>query len=657
VVGKGEEFSRGIVWSVKVICRFLIQLISHMLQRGHILICQLGINLKPWLCFVVYLWALEFQAAYGSGYETFFDRFTSASPLLWTLIVWGGLFAAVVTLGCLFFSVSLVRRINEFLCRTACFIVTGYFLKRWLDHWDLDALHSQLIGWLLLLVLVPLYLAVRRRRIASPTPATEDIIPSWQDMFSCAVVPVLFATVVAVGVRVSDSTGSKKEVAAATDVVPLAKRANVILVVADSLRAQSLSLYGHPDKTTPAIDRFAESSSTYLTMHANATTTIPSVLALLTGRHPLSHGRLNREFPPRPQPLNLLSLLNAHGYSIGAVTSNGDAFEAFAGVRPGLNITDELAFAFGFNMFSWLPRGGVYPTRFSGRMYDHLAEIVPFLAFSKRAPPEGNIRNTITRARNLISDLPSPFFLFVHIQEPHGPYELPKDFRLVHVNVDGSQLKVYAPFSPELQPVVDVYRGLYETTIKMIDSELGKFLEAAARINNNLVILTGDHGESFKRGYFLHGEELYENSTWVPLLIRYPGQKTGERVAGLTQSIDIAPTILDRVGIAKPDWMEGQSLKPGVLPASAETIAINFRHPYDGVLHYLPTKIAIWWGNYKLIAACQNGEAVLYDLRRDPQEQIDITEREPAIAEDLKRRIRTRLSRQSAEPRMSCPNL
>ncbi|MGZ9126768.1 MAG: hypothetical protein ACXW4Z_03210, partial [Candidatus Binatia bacterium] len=60
------------------------------------MIREFGVVLRPWLCFVVYLWALEFQAVYGAGYETFSGRFTSAVPLLWTLIIWVGLLAGVV---------------------------------------------------------------------------------------------------------------------------------------------------------------------------------------------------------------------------------------------------------------------------------------------------------------------------------------------------------------------------------------------------------------------------------------------------------------------------------------------------------------------------------------------------------------------------------
>ncbi|MGZ9152768.1 MAG: sulfatase-like hydrolase/transferase [Candidatus Binatia bacterium] len=592
---------------------------------------------------------------YGAGYETFSGRFTSAVPLLWTLIIWVGLLAGVVRLGALCCHASMVRRINEFLCRGACVVASGYFLKRWLDRWQLDALNSTAMGWLLLLVVIPVYIFLRHRRIIRSTP-TKDVVPSWQDMFAYLVVPVLIATVVAVSLRLIDTVGVNNRVVAASGADALADRPNVILIVADSLRAQSMSLYGHTDQTTPSIDRFAELSSTYSAMHANATTTMTSVLTILTGRHPLSHGRLNRElFPPRPEPLNLLSLLSAHEYSIGAVTSNGDASEVLQSLRSGLHISEEMAF--GFNLFSWLTDVGVYPTRFSGRMYGDLAGIFPLLAFPRRASMEGNISETMTRVKNLIARLPPPFFLFVHIQEPHWPYQIPVGFEPAPVRVDGSQLAVSAPYAPVFQPAVDAYRSFYEMTIKALDAELGKFLEATASVNNTLVILTADHGESFERGYFLHGEDLSENSTRVPLLIRYPGQKKGERVAGLTQSFDIAPTVLNVVGIANPDWMDGQSLKFGAVPAPAEVVAINYRYPYDGIVHYLPTKIAIWWDKYKLIAACQSGEALLYDLAGDPQELVDISARDPGVGEDLKRRLRARLSRQSVEPRLSCPNL
>ena len=626
-----------------------------MTHRLSAYLCQFRTLLRPWLCFVVYVWALAFQAVYGNGYETFFDRFISAAPLLWTLVAWAGLFTGMVTLGALCWSASSVQRSNEFLCRIACLVVSGFFLKRWLDNWQLDIFSSKVFGWLLLLAIFPLYLAVRRRRKTGPRPAS-NCLPAWEDMFSYLVMPLLVISIIAVSVKVASTLGAEKHLRAVTMAAAPVQKPNVILIVSDSLRAKSMSLYGHTDKTTPSIERFAESSSTYLAMHTNATSTIPSVLTLLTGRHPLSHGRLNREYMPRAEPLNLLNLLSVHGYSIGAVTSNGDASDALQGLRVGLHLTENMAY--GFHLFSWLQRLGVYPTRFSGGMYQDISRMLPFLPFPKHASLDGNVEDTVAAVKHMMGRLAPPFFLFVHIQEPHWPYQIREGSRRVPGgNVARSQLSVSAPYRSELQPLVDTYRDSYERTIKTLDAELGKFLEETSKVENSMVILTSDHGESFERGFFLHGDELYESSTWAPLLIRYPGQKNGERVSGLTQSLDLAPTILDAVGIPRPDWMEGQPLKFGASPVKAETIAINYKYSYDGVVHHLPTKIAIWWDKYKLIAPCQSPEALLYDLQRDPDELVDIAAGESGIVDDLKRRLKARLSRQSSEPRVSCPSL
>ena len=208
--------------------------------------------------------------------------------------------------------------------------------------------------------------------------------------------------------------------------------------------------------------------------------------------------------------------------------------------------------------------------------------------------------------------------------------------------------------------MVDAYRRSYEAAIRAVDSESGKFLkslEGAPWFGNSLVILMADHGESFERGYFYHGEELYENSTWIPLVMRFPGQKRGARVAGLIQPLDIAPSVLNTLQIPVPNWMEGQPLKPETPPAPAATIAINYKHPDKNIIHYLPTKLAVWWNQFKLIASCETGKSVLFDLKSDPQERIDVSARQPAVADDLKRRLKSQLSRQSRKPRLACPNL
>ncbi len=166
---------------------------------------------------------------------------------------------------------------------------------------------------------------------------------------------------------------------------------------------------------------------------------------------------------------------------------------------------------------------------------------------------------------------------------------------------------------------------------------------------NTLLLITGDHGESFERGFLNHGEDLYESSIHVPLLIHFPGQKTSERVDVPAQSVDLAPTILASAGIAVPDWMDGVALGQLAAPADRETIAVNFKDPAGGKLYKLPTKAAIRRGGYKLIVSCDSGKAELYDLAEDSAERKDLARSMPGMAEELWRKLDERLRKGAAE--------
>jgi len=619
--------------------------------------------LRPWLCVVTYVWGLETQAVYGTGYESLLDRLASAALLLWTGIFWVVVFCTAIDLIGLFWSASAVRGVNEFLCRSCCLLATGYYFNRWLEYWwPADEKFNPTLLFLILTVAVA-YLVVRHRRIKLGGPS-NGFTPTWSDCLSYLAGPILLITVAVVGGKIVLWFVATREMQS-----PIAEvRAysgsgtwtNVIIIVCDSLRAQSMSLYSHQGTTTPSIDEFARNSTVYLNAHTNGSTTVPSILSILSGQHPLSHGRFNRDLPPQPDNRNLLMLLREQGYATAAVTSNGDASLASLGLAPALSEPEIMAFR--FQLFSWLRRFGVYPTRFSGRMYEDLAAFIPFFAWPRRTSVNGNVADTLASAAELIASLQTPFFLFIHIHEPHSPHYLPKDFKPIPIAVDrqSTTLTFYAHYSPEFQPVVNAYRDAYEQTITEVDAELGKFFEALESkrwYDKTMVILTADHGESFEHGYLYHGEELYENSTWIPLVIRYPGQKKGARFFGLTQSIDVAPTILKALKISEPRWLEGHVLTSDAPPAPIETIATNLKQPDNGVFYYMPTKLALWWSRYKLIASCDVGKTALYDLVNDPVEQNDAAALYPDVASELRRRLRLRLGQQTRIPPLTCPNL
>jgi arylsulfatase A-like enzyme len=619
-----------------------------------------GSILRPWLCVVVYLWLLEFQAVAGAGFDPILDSLGDLIGILWTLIFWTVLFCIVLALGGLMVDHSRLTRANERVSRAACVIVSAFFLMRWLDAWRPASLEGQPGFWFFVTVVVAIYLLVRRLRKRAPD-SSPSFIPSWNDCFSFGVLPLLLLSLVVLTIKSVNYFANARapfavtpaEAAAGNQNSPLLP--NVIFIVADSMRAQSLSLYGNSAVPTPSLERFAAGASVYLESHSNSTMTGPSMTTLLTGKHPFTHGRLTREIAPRPDENNLLRILRNRGYSTAAITSNMEA--ALTSLALNSELTYPERFAFRFLPVSWLRNLGVYPTLHGDRMYRELSLILPFLGFPQRTSGDGYIENTLNQARDVTLHLRQPFSLVIHIHEPHVYY--PTTFKVVK-GIGKNLPSFYAYYDSALQPVVDVHRAEYEHSVRNVDSELGKFfdfLERHSSLNNSLIIVTADHGESFERGYLGHGEDLHENASRVPLIIRFPRQKTGERVAGLTQSIDIAPTILHALGIPLPDWMEGQPLIQGVLPKNRAIVTSNFKHPNEGVFYPLPTKLAVWWNQYKLIISCGAGSTEVYNLSTDPDERTNLAEKEGAVIELLKRQLKLQLARQLREPKLVCPNI
>lgn len=629
-----------------------------------------GTILQPWLCNVMYIWALALQGAYRIDDERFLDILTDATLILWTLVLWAAVPAAGFASTGWLWTRATVSRFNAFVNRLICMVVSGFMLNRWIDSWWPDEVRTNTIYWLLLFLFAGLYLLVRRRRQGAVVE-TAAYTPSWHDCFWFAALPVLVMTVISVGTKVSLVAATRITAPTVSNDVNFNPRSsavptvNVILVVADSLRAQSLSFYGRDGANTPFLDQFAKMSSVYEDMHVNATSTVPSIFTLLTGRDPIAHGVMNRDSPLNPDQRNLLLPLRQAGYTTAAVTSNEYASLTTLGLADFLSAPEVPAFM--FLPFSWLRPWGIYPTGFGGRVYRTLAAIVPFLGFPEPTSYNGNVVNTLAQARNLIRRLQQPFFLFIHIHEPHDPHQVPASLlpaaqaELASHSASTVKRLAYSHYDPKYQPVVDAYRVQYEKEVQRLDDELGKFwrfLREQSMAEESLLIVTADHGESFERGYMYHGEELYENSTRVPLLIRFPNQTSGQRIEGLVQSTDIAPTILSRVNIAIPPWMEGQPLAPGVAPAEAATVAINYKHPDDdGTTHPLPSKLAIWWKRYKMIIGCNDGPLELYDLANDPEEQINLASREPELVRQLKLKLKQQLANQTGPTKLACAKI
>jgi len=336
---------------------------------------------------------------------------------------------------------------------------------------------------------------------------------------------------------------------------------NVLWVTIDTVRADHMSTYGGRAET-PAFQRVADGGVLFDKAIAQIAVTGPSHTTMLTGTGPWTHGTLLNGIPIRDELATLPEVLRGQGYRTGAFVS--------AYVLEG-----ELGFSRGFEVYD--DELGFFPG---------LADLVFFRSVAmlrRHFDPDIEVErrgdHTTDKAITWLEGREEPWFLWVHLFDPHGPYEPPAPFDerysqglLASVSGGTPVLEQYdvAPYlRKSLAGVTSVpwVVAQYDGEISYADHQLGRLLDALdadGAINNTMVVVNGDHGESLgEHGvWFDHGDDLYDASTWVPLAILLPGgDHAGVTVDDPVELLDLAPTILDVLGIAPVAGMEGRTLR------------------------------------------------------------------------------------------------
>ncbi len=398
---------------------------------------------------------------------------------------------------------------------------------------------------------------------------------------------------------------------------------NIILITAETLRADHLPLYGY-DKPlkTPNIEKLAQQGVTFENYFTNSSWTRASVTSIMTSLFPQQHGATGLHVTLMDSVLTLPKILEAHGYHSAAFLTNvnsvskGFAFsevyydemiEAFRNplavspfslkpflVRRLLGTENQLSQDFPF----------VFPTEFVNDWYLDAANVNSFIQKWLVTAPE------------------KPLFLQIHYLDPHEPY-LRHPYEAVQFNLKSGW-------------TVDSIVELYDQEIEYLDSELGrlqKILAAAGRLQNSLFIFTSDHGEEFlDHGGWGHGNHLYDETLRVPLVMRFPdGKWAGSRVASPTSSVDLAPTIVEAAGVDAPPDFEGHSLTPVITGAEQGHRLITS--------HLLAPSFemaSIMKDDMKFISRTGlNSGKYLFNLAQDPGEQKNLIEQHPEIAAEL----------------------
>jgi arylsulfatase A-like enzyme len=382
------------------------------------------------------------------------------------------------------------------------------------------------------------------------------------------------------------------------------RRPSIILISVDTLRPDHLGCYGYHRDTSPGVDAFARESVLFERCFSQAPTTRPSCGTIVTGYFPHEIQIFNNKYTMPAAVVTVSERLREAGYRTIGVVSN------FVLRRGG-------GFEQGFDYYD-------------DRMDDE--EIT-------RGFPERIAAKTTDTAIGLLRlHSGEPFFMWIHYQDPHGPYtpRPPYDTMFLDRSAEPLELPLNDTLSgkggiPSYQVLAGIrdyhhYLALYDGEIRYFDEHFVRLLEeikALGLYDEALIILTADHGEGMGEHdyYFAHGEYVYNSLIHVPLIVHFGPQSTPMR-RDLARLIDVVPTILAAAGLTPDESCHGIDL----LGESAEG---------RPVFSEMPGKYAVIQDDLKLVHHADSEEYLLFDIRQDPDEALNLLD-EAAYADRLR---------------------
>ncbi len=362
-------------------------------------------------------------------------------------------------------------------------------------------------------------------------------------------------------------------------------RCNVILLTLDTLRADHLSCYSPNQVQTPNLDRLAAAGALFETCISQTPLTLPAHTTILSGTYPLYHQVRDNGGFLVPDKLEMIgeTLQQRHFATSGFIAAY--VLHSKWGINQGFD-----SFADDFDLAK---NNAISLGKVQKRADEVLGEAEAWLRENKG----------------------KRFFSWIHLYDPHSPYEPPSPFR-------------------------ERYGGHpYRGEVAYMDSEVGKFFAFLKEENlwdSTIIVVTGDHGESFgehrEQG---HGFFIYESTVRVPLIIRAPRAFPVARVGGIVEHVDIVPTILDMLRLPRPATVQGRSLLGLMLGRSPAGFDSAYTETYYPRLHFGWSELsALYSGKWKYIKA---PGAELYDLPDDRGEEHNLARPRPLDSRRLDR--------------------
>ncbi len=401
---------------------------------------------------------------------------------------------------------------------------------------------------------------------------------------------------------------------------------NVLLITIDTLRADHLGAYGYHRPTSPHMDALARAGTLFEQAYTFWPKTRGSFVAMMTGRRPSLSGYSKTHPVILDFNATLASVLKEAGYETAAVVDNA-------------NVAAQLGYGKGFDSYreTWEEKG----------LADEMAR-------TRAITEEGLARFQAGASAE------KPWFLWLHYVNPHTPYAPPSPFDRKFVDasvqktrrlpvVDGYHGGIHKAWVHPGQDRLGYYVAQYDGEIATVDAEVGRLLEALRvqkLLERTVIVLTSDHGESLGEHeyYFDHGENLFDPSLGIPLIVKAPGAPAERRSAVFASTLDVLPTILDAVKVSYPPDLSGESLLAEVTSAAGTSRERLFAQNDRNLS-------ATFDRQHKLVATPKDdGGATLALYERGPAgEKRDVARARPEVMRQARRELETYQERSDRE--------
>jgi len=388
---------------------------------------------------------------------------------------------------------------------------------------------------------------------------------------------------------------------------------NIVLVTVDTLRPDHLGAWGYPEGTSPALDRLVAEGTGFLTALAPRGQTWPTLASIQTSRYPVDHGLRKNGQPLPPGLATLATVLREEGWECAASVTNAGEVD-----WPG------------FEML------------FREKTEDERAHeaAVAWISRPRRAP----------------------FFLWIHYFAPHKPFQPPAPFvelydptyegtltgsieEMQRITASGAELP-----ARDLEHLVARYDGEIRWLDGLLEDLFGT-LDELGLDARTLVVLTADHGEELyeRNHYFHHSASIYDTVLRVPLVFRWRGVvPAGRWIPGVTEVLDVAPTILELAGVRRRAEFAGTSLAPAIAGRAPVGERVAWAELEDRVVAlrtdglrfvHNPTDYDVPLGRDDWTAVYPIAREELYLHDRDPAERMNEAADHPELVAQLQARV------------------